>query len=265
MAKNWLFAFSFLIFSTASAATSFTSVTPTDLDTIAKEFSSNFSHSSVMGAATLGKIFGLELALVAGQNPSPGLDKMVKASSSSDSLPTLYHAGILLAVSVPLGFTGEVIYTPKISSSGLDFQATSAALKYTMDESLIVLPFNLAFRAFMSSSTLSFTQDTGTIVGTVENKNTVNGFQILVSPSLPMVEPYAGVGYLQGKDTLGFSGTGNLFGGSIPLGTTSQDASVNSTQVLLGVNAHLLLLSLGLEYARAFDSDRYTAKLGFVF
>ncbi len=265
MFKKFIFILSFMSFSVATAATSFTAVTASDLDTITKEFSSNFAHTSVMGAATLGKIFGFELSLLAGQNPSPGLDGIVKKSSSTDSFPNLYHAGVLLAVSVPLGFTGELIYTPKVNSSGVEFQATSAALKYTMDESLVLLPFNLAFRAFMSSSTLTFTQTTPSVTGVVENKNTVDGFQILASPSLPMIEPYIGVGYLQAKDTLNFSGTGNIFGSSFPLGTTSQSTSLNSTQVLAGLNAHLLLISLGIEYARAFDSNRYTAKLGFVF
>lgn len=265
MLTKLLFVFSCFIFSAAQAATSFTAVSQSDLDSMMKEFSSNSAHTSVMGAATLGKIFGFELSLVAGQNPSPNTDRVVKASSSSDSLPNLYHAGLLLAVSVPLGFTGELIYTPKVTASGVDFQGSSAALKYTFNQSLIVLPFNLALRAFVSSSKLNFTQTTPTVTGNVENKNNVTGLQILVSPSLPVIEPYAGIGYLQAKDSLSFSGTGNLFGSSIPLGTTSLDSATNTTQVLLGVNAHILLLSLGLEYSRAFDADRYTAKLGFVF
>ncbi len=265
MLQKLIFAFSCLFYVGAYAGTSFSAVSQSDLETMSKEFSSNSAHTSVMGAATLGKIFGLELALVAGQNPSPNTDKIVKASSSSDSLPNLYHGGILLAVSVPLGFTGELIYTPKVGSNGVDFQGSSAALKYTLSESLIVIPFNLAFRAFASSSKINFTETTPTITGNVENKNTITGLQLLVSPSLPIVEPYLGVGYLQAKDNLNFSGTGNFFGSSFPLGTTSLDASLSTTQIFAGVNVHLLLLSLGLEYSKAFEADRYTAKLGLVF
>ena len=263
MFRVLIFSISFMALS-AFADQSFKAVSSSDLDTLTKEFSSNFSHPSVMGAATLGKIFGLELALVAGQNPSPGLDKIVKASDPTQSLPNLYHAGLLLAVSVPLGFTGEVVYTPKVGSNGLELKGQSMALKYTLNESLIVIPFNLAFRYFISNYTVSFPQATATATGTVENKNNVSGLQILVSPSLPMVEPYAGIGFLQAKDTLSFNGTGTIFGVSYP-GSSSQDATASTTQFLLGVNAHLLLFSLGLEYASAFDSSRYTAKLGFVF
>ncbi len=265
MFQKLIFALSCFMYFGAQAATSFSAVSQSDMETMSKEFSSNTAHTSVMGAATLGKIFGLELALVGGQNPSPNTDKIVKSSSSSDSLPNLYHGGVLLAVSIPLGFTGEFIYTPKIGSNGVDFQGSSAALKYTLDESLIVIPFNLAFRAFASSSKLNFTQTTPLVTGNVENKNTVTGLQILVSPSLPIVEPYLGVGYLQAKDTLNYSGTGNFFGTSFPTGTSSLDANLNTTQILAGVNVHLLLLSLGLEYSKAFEADRYTAKLGFVF
>jgi hypothetical protein len=265
MLKRILFLTALCAFSGASAGTSLTAVTPDDLDAITKEFSANFSHQSVMGASTLGSIFGFEVALLAGQSPSPETDKIVKRSSSSDSLPTLYHAGLLAAVSVPFGFTGELIYTPKMTSQGLDFQETSMALKWTLDESLIVIPFNLAFRGFLSTSTLSFKDTVGAIDGTINNKNTVTGFQILASPKLPIFEPYVGVGYLQAKDTLDFSGSGTIFGGTIPATTTSQDATASSTQFLVGIDVHVLLLSLGAEYSKAFGSDSYTAKLGFAF
>lgn len=265
MLQKLIFSISCLIFISAQAATSFSAVSQSDLETMSKEFSSNSAHPSVMGAATLGKIFGFELALIAGQNPSPNTDKIVKSSSSSDSLPNLYHGGILLAASIPLGLTGEFIYTPKVGANGVDFQGSSAALKYTLSQSLIVIPFNLAFRAFASSTKVNFTQTTPTVTGNVENKNTINGIQMLVSPSLPIVEPYLGVGYLQAKDTLNYSGTGNFFGNAVPVGTSSLDASLSTTQVFAGVNVHLLLLSLGLEYSKAFDADRYTAKLGLVF
>src|SRR5690348_12960246 len=104
-----------------AAAPSFTNLSQDDVDKISKEFSANFVHPSVMGASTLGKIFGVEAALVAGQTPSPETDAIVKRSAPGNELPNLYHAGLLLGLSVPLGFTGELVMIPKTTSSSAEF------------------------------------------------------------------------------------------------------------------------------------------------
>jgi hypothetical protein len=254
-----------LLFPTVAVAAtpSLTNITKADAEAIGEEMSSNFSHASVMGAEPLGDIFGFEVSLVGGQNASPEMDKLVKKAGGS-GLDKLYHAGILAAVSIPFGLTGEVVYTPKTSAQDINFQLTSMALKLTLNEELLtVIPFNFAIRAFQTNSSLDFKQTVATIEGTVENKNSVTGLQLLFSPDIPMVEPYFGIGYLQAKNTIG-STPFSIYNQSEVQGS-SYEASLSTTQTLIGLNFYVLFFSLGAEYARAFDSDRYTAKLGFYF
>lgn len=240
----------------------FTSLSEQEFEDISKEFSGNFMHHSVQGAGTLGNIFGFELGLVAGQQTSPKINDIVKRSGGSD-FSNLYHAGFLGAVSVPFGITGELLILPKISSGEADFQSMSAAVKLTMSENLLVIPFNLALRGFYSTSTFGFNQDSGGNSVSVENKTKVTGLQILVSPKLPLLEPYAGIGYVSSKNTLSANGAG-LFA---PGYTTSQsmEKSPSSTQILLGVTGNLLLFHIGAEYSNAFGASTYTGKLAFGF
>lgn len=262
-----------LIFSTAvlllagqvqAATPTFTNLTDDDFSNISKEYSANMAHPSVMGAESLGKIFGAEVALVGGMTPSPKIKDIVSRSGGS-GMGDLYHAGIAAGLTVPFGITAEAVVLPKVTMAGGDYQMYSLAGKLSLNEDLIpVIPFNLAVRGFYSSSQFSFSQNAGGVNGTVKNKDNVKGLQILVSPRLPVLEPYAGIGFLQADNTMNVDGTGTVFDSSY---TTGQSATKkpNTTQWLIGLDAKLLLLSLGVEYAHAFDTDRYTAKLGFAF
>ena len=242
---------------------SFTNVTEDDLQNISKEMSGNFMHHSVQGAAPLGKVFGFELGLVGGQQPSPKINDIVKRSGGS-GLSNLYHAGILGAVSVPFGFTGEVMMIPKLSSNDADFQMTSLALKINLNSALwTFLPFNLALRGITSDAKFSFRQTSGATSINVENQTKVSGLQILVSPMLPLIEPYAGVGLLSGKNTLNATG-GAIFDPAYTT-STSSDKTNSTTQTIMGINANLLLFRLGAEYSNAFGNNSVTAKLGFGF
>ncbi len=254
-----------LPFQSANAAPTFTNLSGDDFDKISRELSGNFMHHSVQGAAPLGAIFGFEVGLVAGQEPTPNISSIVKAQSGSD-FPNLYHAGILGVVSVPFGLTGEAMILPKQSSSNGDFQSTSLALKLSLNKDLLkFLPFNLALRGFSSNSNFSFTQVMSGANATVQNTNTVTGVQLLLSPSLPIVEPYVGVGYLTSKNTLNVTGVStSIFA---PGYTTAQSAdnSLTTTQLFAGVTAKLLFFSLGAEYSNAFGANTYTGKLAFGF
>ena len=250
---------SFLMSTTSQAAgPNFFNLSEKDFENISKEFSGDLMHHSVQGAATLGSILGFEVGLIAGQTSSPDLSKISKDSGGED-VPNLYHAGLLGVLTVPFGITGELIMLPKTSANDTSLQMTSAALKFTMSEELLVIPFNLALRGFMSSSKVSFTQTDATGTATVENDNKVTGLQLLVSPKLPVFEPYAGVGMVNAKNTL--STTGTLLFDPTYTASQSQDSTLSSTQILLGVTANLLFFRLGAEYSSAFGNNSTTVKL----
>ena len=187
MRTSLVFSVLCLLGSSAFAATSFTNVTQDDYNNITKEFSANFTHSSVTGASTLGKIFGIELALVGGSTASPNISSIVQRSGGS-SISNLIHGGVLIGASVPFGISGELVTIPKMSSSDASFQLSSLAVKWTMDEVFTVLPFNLALRGLYSTSKFSFSQTISGLDSTVSNDNKVTGLQLLASPKLPFLE-----------------------------------------------------------------------------
>jgi hypothetical protein len=94
----------------------------------------------------------------------------------------------------------------------------------------------------------------------VENESVVSGFQVLASPSIPFVEPYIGIGLLNGTNKLG-SSAGSVFAD----GSSSKEKTVSSSQVLLGVTANLLIFHIGAEYSSAFGANSITGKLAFGF
>lgn len=242
-------------------STSFSAITDSEFEDISKEFAGNFMHHSVQGAAPLGDVFGFEVGLVGGQQPSPKIDALSKRAGGS-GVSNLYHAGLLGVVSVPFGITGELLVLPKLSANSAEASMTSLGLKWSMNSTLVVLPFNLALRGFQTTSKFSFNQ-TITPPGataTVEDESTVTGFQLLASPSLPVVEPYVGIGTLSAKNKLG-SSLGSVFAD----GSSSKEKNLSSTQLLLGVNANLLFFRLGAEYSSAFGANSISAKLAFGF
>ena len=61
----------------AFAAPSFTGITASDFDSITKEFSANFTHSSILGASKMGTVLGVQVGLIAGQTGTPNTDAIV--------------------------------------------------------------------------------------------------------------------------------------------------------------------------------------------
>ncbi len=280
MSKSFLFrtltaAAAVLALSTSAFAADgpgFNNLNQDDFNKVIRELSANSSYHSVTGAGTLGSIFGFEFGLVGGLTNTPDINAYSKQVDASADVGRLPHAALLVAASVPFGFTGELMLFPEMTFSGVKYQQFGGSVKWTATD-LLVLPFNLAVRAFVTGNKMSFEQtvsnlSTGGIPTrmTVEQENSQFGLQLLASPNLPFVEPYVGIGTVHATGKLNVTGTatGTIFD---PTFTTAQSAesSPTSTQLLLGVNANLLILNLGLEYSRAFSTDSYNFKLGFRF
>lgn len=244
-----------LFASTAFADPQLANLTDSQFEDISKEMSANFAHSTVLGASNLGDVFGFQVGLVAGMTSAPKMKDIV--SSSGGSMDSLANAGIMAAVSVPFGFTFEAVSLPKMSSNGSSIGTLSLGVKYKMNDLIPVLPVNLALRVTQTSSDFKFDQAG---MGSVENKNTITGFGILVSPMLPVVEPYAGISMLSASNKLGTS-TSSVFADSSP----EKTKKLSGTQILAGVDVNLLFFKTGLEYSNAFGASKYTFKLAFGF
>lgn len=256
--------------SAEAAGPGFNNLSQGDFDSAIRELSGNSTYHSVSGAGTLGSIFGIEIAVVGGLTNTPQINALSKQVDASADVGRLPHAALKLGVSVPLGFTGEFLYFPEMTFSSVKYSQFGASLKWTATD-LLVLPFNLAVRGFVTGNKMSFDQtlqnpSTGNqpVAVTVKEENSQVGLQLLASPNIPFVEPYAGVGFVKANGKLAVSGTNT---GTIFSFTSAQSAESAPTtvQYLLGVNVNLLVVNLGVEYMRAFDTDTYNAKIGLKF
>ena len=142
-----------------AAAPSFVNLSQDDLDTIVKDLGGLHAHTSVSPASSLGKIFGVEAGVIVGAAQVPGVEALVRESDPTADASALPHAGILAAVSVPLGFKFELAFVPEREMGDVDFKYTAAALQWTMTDTLFPLPLDLAFKLHHTTAELGFTQD----------------------------------------------------------------------------------------------------------
>ncbi|MBL7671748.1 MAG: hypothetical protein JNM39_14775 [Bdellovibrionaceae bacterium] len=254
------FMFCSFVSSPSYATPAFTNITDSDFAQITKEMSANFTHNSMMGASKLGTIFGFEVGLVGAQTGSPNTNAIAQRTAGSE-IPSLYNAGVIAAVGVPFGLSAEVVMLPGLSASGSSFSSSSYALKLNMNELIPVLPINLAVRGIYSNAKFSFSQTISGVAASVDNKTAVTGVQLLLSPKLPVFEPYIGVGLLNGSNELSVTGTpGTVFDPSFSVGQ-SEKKTASSSQFLVGAEVSLLLIKFGAEYSQCFGASRTGIKI----
>ena len=238
-------------------------VTEEDMKKVAGDMSANFLHSSVSGANTLGSIWGFEIGVVGGQASTPNLNEVVHKTDPNEDAGKLYNAALLGVLTVPLGITGEVSLLPKQTISGISFNTTSAALKWTLTETLLSdLPFSLAVKAVYTTADVKFSQtiSSNTIDFAIASKTTAG--MVLISKNLAILEPYAAVGMVSGKGDLSANST-SVF--STTPGATSASGSKSGLMFALGTEVKLLVLKIGAEYASVLGDSRIGAKVSFYF
>lgn len=247
----------------AFAAPQFTGINEADMKEITKGMGANFVHNSMLGASKMGTVFGFQLGVVAAKTDTPEVHKIAKRTGGE--LKNLYNAGLMGAVGIPFGIAFEATVMPTAKSDDASARGSSFALKWNINDVIPILPVNLALRGVSSNAEFSFNQTVGAQTAKVKNTTAVTGLQLLLSPQIPLIEPYVGVGTLSSKNKLEWTGSaGTIFD---PTYTTATEKSetVSGTQILAGVDVNLLLLKIGLEYSKAFDNSRVGFKLGIGF
>lgn len=266
--------------SALAPATKAHSATPTlptlsqaDFNSVIREVSANTMLHSVTPASSMGSIFGFEVGVVAGATSVPEMNRLVGQASPGNQFKYLPHAGLMGAVTVPFGITGEAVVVPKVAASGVDYSSYALALKWNLSDSVLpILPLNVAVRGFLARSEISFNQtinnaSTGgnDVNAGVKFAGQVTGAQLMVSPKLlPIIEPYAALGFLSATGQLDVNAAG---GGTLLGFTNAQSAQSNptSSHLILGADIRLLVIGFGVEYAKAFDTETYTGKLSLKF
>ncbi|MGE0763102.1 MAG: DUF6588 family protein [Bdellovibrionales bacterium] len=255
------FVFLFLSASIAQAQNvAFDQLTDAQAKNVIKEFSANFTHTSVSGASPLGDVFGLEFGLVAGITQTDEINKLAKQADPGAEADKAPHGGILGIVSVPFGFTIEASMIPEVGGDDFKFKNMGLAGKWTIN-SVVELPVSVALKAHFMKSELNFRQTVSSVTSTVNFEDKVSGLLLLVSKDFVVVEPYLGFGLLKGDGEFSVQGTTQFF----QSGVTNYSAKENGTQLVAGIEANLLILKLGAEYTRNFDTSGFNFKLALSF
>lgn len=232
-----------------------------DFKKVTGDLSANFLHTSVSGASTLGHLWGFEVGVDGASTSSPHLNDVVHKADPNADAGKVYNAEAFAAVSVPFGITGEIGLLPKVGSSGFKFSDFSLAAKWTITELFLSdLPFSLAVKGIYTQAKV----DVDTTVNNVPVSYNYTGKSTagwaLISKNLMILEPYAGIGLVNGKGDMSASTT-NVFAS----GATSGSATKSGMGWMVGTEVKLLVVKLGVEYANLLDTSKIGGKLSFYF
>ncbi len=242
----------------------FSNLNQNDVDDVFEEFAATFTHSTVSGASSKSKIFGVELGLVAGATQSEKIKEIAQNTlpSGSDEIKYLPFASLYGLVSLPFGITVEANFIPEVEVQDIEFSHLSLAGKFELTSLLEDSPVNLAVRGFFIDSSLNFSQSAGGFTGTVEMSQSQFGLHGIVSKKLLLVEPYVFAGIVSASGEITQRGTGTIFNFSVN-DTIKSDAS--SAQFGFGLQANLLIIKTGIEYVNSFGASHVNAKLALSF
>lgn len=240
---------------------SFQNLSDEDFKKISRDLSADFMHTSVSGASTLGDLFGFEVGVVGGQTSTKEVDKYAKQGDPSASADTLPHGELIGMLSVPLALTVEMGLVPKVGNDSFKFSSYSLGAKWTPSELFFDWPVSLALKTQVTKVDATFKDTINSVNTTFDYKNTMFGATVLVSKNFAIFEPYAGFGWMRASSDMSVSGSSTVFTGA----RQSASVSPSSTLFLVGTEVKLLMVKLGVEYTKAFDTSRFTGKLSFFF
>lgn len=245
---------------------SFNNLTGSDYDQIVKELSGNFSYSTLTPASSLGGLWGFEFGVVGGVTKTPEILNLVKKNNANFNESKFPHAGALLRIGAPLGFTAEAVILPKITASDLDISQFGGSVMWTAtDVAFPELPVTVAVKGFVNSTKLGFNQKISGRDVRLDFKNSILGGQLLVSKKLLVFEPYVGLGFAKATGDLEITSADPVAIFILQSGARTATSKPSSAQLLVGTDVRLLFIALGAEYQRAFGTDSFSGRLSFRF
>lgn len=268
--KNYLIATSLLVSSLAYGDARFEDLSKKDVENVAKEFATNFTHTVASAPSTNG-LWGIEVGLVAATASSPKLKKVVNNSGGDGKdFDTLYAGGGFLRVHVPfeLFFESSILPSTKISEVEVDNFTFGVGWNAG---SFFNLPFDLSVGYDVASGETSFSQSVEdstnpAIKGTskIKLESRTQKAWIGASKKILVFTPYAKVGIVNMDSDLSASADVNF---DVFNFTNSQKENVkkSGTYWAAGLQADLTVLSLGVEAMSVLGNTRYAAKLAFSF
>lgn len=257
-------------FAHAQSNVIFTNFSPQDFEDVNEDLTSAFTHTTHNGAASLGKIFGIEVGLVLGLVEANNLERVSQStSSSSEGIPYLPSAGISGAIGLPFGLGAEVNLIPEIDEiEDAKFENFSIAARWSITDMFPLKggfsKLKLALRASHGNSETTYATTgnealLGNYTASADFKTETTEFTFLVGYDLSWFEPYLSVGSVKSNGDLFAETVSDLQGTD----TANYAAEFNGTRVVLGLAFKLPILRLGFEYSQIADAPRLTTKIAF--
>ena len=255
----------------AAGAPTFNSLSQSDVSLVSKEFASNFTHTILAPASSLGKIWGLEFGIMGGLTKTPEIDRLSKSFSSTSNISSMPTAGLIGGVTLPFGINAELNMIPQVNTSSVYLKNMAYALKWEVTSAIPTAPFNFAVRVHGNSGELGYSgvinnASTGNqnVNATTSWKNTSSGYNLEISKKYLFIEPYFGYGHISTTTNIGVTGSANI--SIFTFSSASSYKSENSgSHMFAGLNLNLLLIKVGAEYAQIMGIKKTVAKVSFYF
>lgn len=260
----------FLIFSISIFANiNLDDLNETDVGEISKEFAANFTHTSVGAASANGSVFGLSFGIIGGVTKSPTLDRISKSVDANSDISKIPHGGVFAEVTAPLGFVFETVTVPEVDTSDVAFEHTSMAIRWDISELLTFLPVDLAVRAHISDSYLSYSDtvnnsSTGNVDVNTEIKwaSETTGWNVSFGKRLATAEGWIGYGRVESDVAITATNSVSI------LNFTSDTNFTQKTKgghFFMGTNVFFMGLKYGIEYSKIMGLDKTTVRLSLSF
>jgi hypothetical protein len=247
----------------------FTCFDQEDADKVFKDLTSAFAPTTVSGASSLGKVFGVELGLVVSASQAPNTQEVIDSYGSDFDIPGIPMAGISGIVTLPYGIGIESTIIPKIDIGDEgSFESLNLGARWTITDMFPMGLLKIAVRSSLikSKATFNYEEDGGLAFGTVNETADfdIEVFEVgaVIGLNFKVVEPYIGASDLQAKGNIFATGTSSIQGN---LATIDEDAEAAGIRAYAGVLFKLPLLRIGAEVATFEDVARGSVKIAFKF
>jgi hypothetical protein len=237
-----------------------------DMQKLVGDFSANFLHTSVEGAATLGKVWGFEAGLVGGVTNTPKINELGERANPSNppNLKRLPHAEVLGVITVPLAITLEAGLIPKVGSDEFKMSSFSLAAKWTPSELFFDWPVDVAIKLQTTKTKAEFKSTISGVPTKFDFDDSIFAATAFVSKNLTVFEPYIGLGVTSAKGDLDVNGSTTVFNNTYS-GSQSASEKKSGGLFILGCDANLAVVKFGLEYSHLYETNRLTGKFSFYF
>lgn len=232
--------------------TAFTCFDQEDADKVFIDLTSAFAPTTVSGAGSLGKLFGVEVGLMVAASQAPNIQEVVDEYDSNIDIPGIPMAGITAVTTLPYGIGIEGSFVPKvdIDDEG-SFQSLNLGVRWTVTDIIPMGLINVALKAGVMDASAEYThsEDTGNLIyGTVtENARfdiRIKEVGAVVGLNFKIFEPFIGASSLESDGSLHADGSSST---GAPIDNVNEQATASGVKAYGGVVVKLPFMRISTQ------------------